>query len=126
MKAVWFSRHNPTPEQIQNASEMGFEIVGIEEGKIAGAMEIKNDYSRNEVVDKIGEMIKKYSPSAIFGVPSTPIISIMYHNMRPAFTQAFVVYPFYAAWNIQRSIEGQKPTFSHYSWEKIGEMYFYI
>jgi len=33
MKAVWFSRHNPTPEQIQNASEMGFEIVGIEEGE---------------------------------------------------------------------------------------------
>lgn len=29
-KAVWFSRHQPTAEQIADASEMGFEIAGSE------------------------------------------------------------------------------------------------
>ena len=41
-KAVWFSRHEPTKEQLQDALEMGYEIVAIDKGRSLGSREINS------------------------------------------------------------------------------------
>jgi hypothetical protein len=123
--AVWFSRHQPTNEQIADASAMGFKIVAIEPGKVLGAVDIRDNGDVKSVVSGVLAQVAEHRAEAVFGVPSAPILAQLARTaadavQRGAFESADV--PFFAAWNVSRSVEGGRPTFSHKSWCLIGHL----
>lgn len=129
-KAIWFSRHNPTKEQIADAEWIGYRIEGIELGQKLGAIELKNNYDVRAVVTDLLALLPKFEAKAIFGVPPTPIVRLFAHTALDAVERGkfFITLndssiwdvPFYAAWNVQRSVEGEGPAFSHKEWCLVG------
>ena len=110
---------------------MGFEITAIEPGKTLGAVDIRDNGDVKAVVSGVLAQVAEHKAAAIFGVPSAPILAQIARTATEAvLRQGFRKpdggengdVPFYAAWNVQRSVEGQKPTFAHRSWEYIGHM----
>ena len=73
--AIWFSRHQPTADQIADASAMGFEIVAIEPGNALGAVDIRDNGDIKAVVSGVLAKVAEHQASAIFGVPSAPILA---------------------------------------------------
>ena len=124
-KGIWFSRHQPTGDQMEGANKMGFEIVAITPGKVLGAMNLSNDDEVKVVVDGLVVQVKEHWAAAIFGVPSTPILE---HLACTAFamvsSECLLVQnvPFYAAWNVSRSVEGGPSTFKHKKWSLVGHL----
>lgn len=104
--AIWFSRHQPTAEQIADASVRGYEITGIEAGMAAGAVNMTEqpdvlaamDYCRGKVV---------------FGVFPAPIRAAWREVTASAPEEAW------ESWNVQRTTEGGKPTFTHKDWVRV-------
>lgn len=130
-KAIWFSRHQPTAEQIADAEKLGYEITGIETGKQLGAMDIRDNGDVTVVVSGVLALVAEHKAEAIFGVPSTPIMSQIARTATDAVSrQGFTKLdgqengdvPFFAAWNVQRSVEGGKPTFQHREWCYVGHL----
>ena len=113
MKAVWFSRHDPTKEQIEEAQKLGYTIVAIEFGKKLGAMELQTEESVDAMMDAIRNLVVEHKAEAIFGVSSVPI--------QGRFC-SFAKIPFFAAWNVMRSVAGEKPTFQHKKWVFVGSL----
>lgn len=120
--AIWFSRHQPTADQLADAEKLGYKIEpeGIVAGKLLGAMELKNAEDVKTVITELFKQVEEYDASAIFGVPSTPILVQIATAGDPERSDNDI--PFYAAWNVMRSVDGQKPTFTHKSWEFIGNL----
>ncbi len=134
--AVWFSRHEPTVEQIKDAARMGYIIVGVVAGRELGAFNMTMGEDINCVLRSIRGLIEFNKAMAVFGVPSTPILNVMAIEMETEMTAEDVengrqdahegyfkrTVPFYAAWNVQRSVEGGKPTFEHNGWFQVGRI----
>jgi len=129
--AIWFSRHQPTAEQIADASAKGFEIVAIETGKALGAVDIRDNGDVKAVVSGVLAQVGEHKAAAIFGVPSAPILAQLARTAADAVQRgAFAPVdgeengdvPFFAAWNVSRSVDGGKPTFAHQSWCMVGHL----
>lgn len=128
---LWFSRHEPTDEQIGEAcskfkeeiSEESIMIIG--EGQELGSRRICNEQELQRVMDDLEGLIRQYNIIAIFGVFPPPIqrrlfyVTLNFEEMPP---QGMI--PCYSSWNIERSIEGERPTFEHREWVEVG--YFYV
>lgn len=100
-KAIWFSRHQPTAAQLTEISVLGYEITDMEESMKIAAKSINTAEELDDIVTYLGLLSETHS--AIFGVIPVPIRGELYR----------VCIPVYESWNIQRSVEGQKPTFEH-------------
>lgn len=129
--AIWFSRHQPTADQITDAERLGYEITAIETGKALGAMDIRDNGDVKAVVSGVLALVAEHKAQAIFGVPSAPILAqlartaadaIQYGALAPVDGQENGDVPFFAAWNISRSVEGGKPTFAHHAWCLVGHL----
>jgi len=129
--SIWFSRHQPTADQIADASAMGFEIVAIEPGKALGAVDIRNNGDVKAVVSGVLAQVAEHKAAAIFGVPSAPILAQFARTAADAVQRGVLApvdgqengdVPFFAAWNVSRSVEGGKPTFAHQSWCLVGHL----
>jgi hypothetical protein len=139
-KAIWFSRHQPTAEQVADASAMGFEIVAIEPGKSLGAVDIRDNGDVQAVVSGVLAQVAEHKAAAIFGVPSAPILAQLARTAADAVQRGcwmdgsdigtpelpghrpLLDVPFLAAWNLNRSVEGGKPTFAHQAWCLVGHL----
>lgn len=123
-KAIWFSRHQPTAGQLDGIAALGFELIAIEDGKRLGAMDIQDDGDIKAVVTALLGIVAANNAVAIFGVPSTPILLQIARTANDAIQTGEWgdAISFYAAWNLQRSIEGGKPTFEHKEWFCIGKL----
>jgi hypothetical protein len=108
-KAVWFSRHTPSPAQIEDARNMGYEITRISEGMEMGALNINDEETAQAVVTQLLALCDEACARAVFGVFPTPIL----HQARKTGVEYF------ASWNVSRSVEGGKPTFEHYRWLEV-------
>lgn len=42
-KAIWFSRHQPSHEQIEDAAKIGYTLEVTPEGIALGSLELKNN-----------------------------------------------------------------------------------
>jgi hypothetical protein len=115
VNAVWFSRHQPTAEQIADASAIGFEIVSIEAGRVLGAVDLATDDDVDRVIGEIHAEADRLGAVAVFGVAAVPFLAQMEIGKNSRL-------PFYGAWNVTRSVEGGKPVFSHKRWQCIGRI----
>lgn len=129
--AIWFSRHQPTGDQIADASAMGFEIVAIEAGRVLGAVDIRDNGDVTAVVSGVLAQVAEHKAAAIFGVPSAPILAQLARTAADAVQRGALApvdgqengdVPVFAAWNVSRSVEGGKPTFAHRSWALVGHL----
>jgi len=124
-KAMWFSRHEPTLKQVEDAAKHGYELVAIDAGRRLGRMAMNNDGDVKAVLTALLALVAEHHAAAIFGVPATPVLVQIGRTealavLRGYFAQGDV--PFWAAWNIERSVEGGKPTFTHHTWRPIGHV----
>lgn len=115
--AVWFSRHAPTAAQIADIRVLGHHLVEVQTGMDLGQMAINTFADRDAMMVALRELVVRNGAEAIFGVAPTPILSVM---LRQVLASRRTV-PFYAAWNVSRSVEGGKPSFDHFIFEEVGE-----
>jgi len=122
-KILWFSRHQPTAEQIAEIRERfpGFEI-DIDFGIELGSRNLNNRQDLENVLAEIGRL----KPQAIYGVFPTPILAKMHsfevgmHFMASCKGLPYV--PCFAAWNVNRAPEGERPAFQHKIFLLIGRL----
>lgn len=116
MKALWFSRHPMTQTQMEEVYGMGYEIVCLEEGLELGSKNLMDDDDVNAVLSALLNLIVKHRINAVFGVFTAPVQEYMFgssHNTADSI-------PCYAAWNVQRPVDGGKPMFEHKRFCQVG------
>jgi hypothetical protein len=116
-KALWFSRHEPTPDQLKEISELGYELVEVEEGKALGAVAINSVVELRNLHDNLLRLAIRTGATAVFGVYPVPLQSMLFGRWGDGFSVIA-----YAAWNISRPVEGGKPTFEHFMFKIVGEL----
>lgn len=114
-KALWFSRHAPTAAQLAEIAAMGFEIAAQEDGLRLGAMNLADDGDLNAVLSALLGLSVEHGAEACFGVFAAPVQECIHRTANDAvhagkWPKALNCY---AAWNVQRSSDGGKPTFEH-------------
>lgn len=120
-KAAWFSRHEPTPAQIDEAAAYGYDIVAIEEGITLGSVSINDADTLELVMDSIKGLLIMEDATAIFGVFPVPVLAYM---RRTQLGNDGAIVNCYSSWNVSRTPEGGRPTFEHKEWCLIGAMRF--
>ena len=114
-KAIWFSRHAPSAAQLAEVAAMGFEIAAQEDGLRLGAMNLTDDGDLNAVLSAVLGLAAEHGAEACFGVFAAPVQECLHRTANDAvqageWPKALTCY---AAWNVQRSADGGKPTFEH-------------
>ena len=131
-KALWFSRHTPTPTQVAEAVGMGFELVVLEEATKYASQSIQTDDDLLGVVAYLQYAELPDCPpdcppsenifSAVFGVFAAPVQSHLVNETARYVTGGAPAIPCYSAWNVQRTVEGGKPTFEHKKFVFVGRI----
>ena len=127
-KALWFSRHQITQSQIEDAAKLGFSIVVSHKGMTLGAMDIKDSSDLKDCVKELVAHCSEVGAEAIFGVFPPPILGLIAITMTDIIETGMQLetpnargdFPCYASWNILRAKEGERPTFEHKEWVYIG------
>jgi hypothetical protein len=124
-KAIWFSRHQPTAGQIEDAARMGYDLQVTPEGTTLGAMDLRDNGDVLACVSGLLGHCAAQGAEAIFGVFAAPILAQIARTsedvrQRGEITEGDI--PCFAAWNVMRSVEGGKPTFEHKQWLGIGRI----
>lgn len=123
--ALWFSRHNPTPEQLEDALKNGFKIVEIETGLELGKRELSGETAASQMVEELLNLAEQKKAAAIFGVFPTRLLgwmalvaleAVVKGEFRPTDL------PCYSSVNASRPVEGGKPTFVHQGWAYVGRL----
>ena len=111
--AIWFSRHQPTAEQIADASAMGFHLSVEGWATEMASKSVETDREVRAIVDTLSA-----TGMPIFGVFAAPVQSEIFGRFDSAAGRD--ARPCYAAWNVSRTPEGGRPTFTHKSWVQVG------
>lgn len=122
---IWFSRHAPTPAQTEEMEFLGFTPVAVDEGMSLGGIDLQDSYEVTLLVNTITQLARENRAKNIFGVFPTPILERMSRVARWAVERGDFTgeeLGCYAAWNVQRSAEGGKPTFVHRRFCYIGAL----
>jgi hypothetical protein len=121
-KVIWFSRHAPTAEQLADLASERREIVALEKGMALGACAINSEGDLQAVIGDLRDLAKDQGAVAIYGVFATPVQSIIAdRTVREApHSGSDDCIPCWASWNVARSVEGGKPTFSHRRFMWVG------
>jgi len=115
MHAVWFSRHRPTASQLAEINDMGFSLVALDEGLRLGAVNLADDATLENTLAQLETLVRDNKADAVFGVFPAPIQERLVSG-----TAIGVGTPCCASWNVQRSVEGGKPTFEHKRFCAVG------
>ena len=137
-KAIWFSRHTPTQAQLDDAAQMGFEIIVTDEASEMAALSIETEEQVDRVVnfpeaqaDRVVNFLRD-SHCAVFGVFPPPV-----QERITLLTQSEIIdaldcevsgekradwSPCFSAWNVTRSVEGGPATFTHHKWVLVGKV----
>lgn len=123
--AIWFSRHTPTAEQLNEIADMGLNLVCINEGVALGSVNLNTAEDSRSAIAQLIELYTRENARAIFGVFPTPILAAMYDTAEMAVLRGDwrgrdVIC--FASWNVQRSADGGKPTFHHKQFSVIGRL----
>ena len=120
--AIWFSRHNPTDEQVADLAATGIALERIPEGIALGSTTLTDENSE-AVIRQLVTLAKASGARRVYGVFST-------HIMAKAFDLAMRCvangdcYPglitLFAAYNAARTPEGGVATFQHGGWKAVG------
>jgi hypothetical protein len=107
-KALWFSRHQPTSAQLAEIKNI-WEYELLFNMADAAKIELNTEEAVMEWVRELETHIAQLGVEAVFGVFPTPILSYCFETRNRRGKWVSLI----AAWNVQRSIEGGKPTFEH-------------
>jgi len=129
-KAIWFSRHQASTEQIVDAARMGYSLTVTPEGTSLGTLDLRDTGDVLACVSGLLGHCADTGAVAIFGVFAAPILAQLARTSADIRQRGECVepedgmgdYPCFAAWNIMRSVEGGKPTFEHSQWLEIGRL----
>ena len=113
--AVWFSRHAPTTAQLADVRLLGHHLVDVETGMDLGQMAVNSFADRDAMMGALLNYVVRNGAQAVFGVAPTPILNAMLRGIMGSKRTV----PFYAAWNVARSVEGGKPSFEHFLFEEV-------
>ena len=116
--ALWFSRHQPTAEQLADAAAMGYTLTVEAEATALASAVLETETEVLGVINFLEYAASRHG--AIFGVFAAPIQSILAVATSNQWNGECI--PCYAAWNVQRSVDGGKPTFSHKKFVKVGQI----
>jgi hypothetical protein len=122
-KAIWFGRHNPTPAQYEDAARLGYVFLVTPQATALGSMTLQDNIDVLACINGLLGHVFDYEADAIFGVFAVPILAQIartFDDIRQRGEVAPGDVPCFAAWNVQRSQEGDKPTFKHRQWLNIG------
>ena len=114
-KAIWFSRHAPSAAQLAEIAAMGYEISAQDVGLRLGSRNLADGYDVHAVLLALLGLAAEHGAEACFGVFAAPMQECLHRTANDA-VQAGAwgrVLTCYAAWNVQRSQDGGKPTFAH-------------
>jgi len=114
-KALWFSRHAPSAAQVAEVAAMGYEIAAQDDGLRLGSMNLADDGDLNTVLSALLGLAEDHGAEACFGVFAAPVQECLHRTANDAVQAGEWGHPLtcYAAWNVQRSTDGGKPTFEH-------------
>jgi hypothetical protein len=124
-KSIWFSRHQPTAGQIEEAAQMGYELQITPEGTTLGAMELRDNGDVKACVSGLLAHCAEQGAAAIFGVFAAPILAQIARTSEDIRQRGKVGeddIPCFASWNVARPADGGKPTFQHRQWLGIGRL----
>lgn len=124
-KAIWFSRHQPSREQIEDATRMGYALTVTSEGASLGSLDLQDNGDVLACVSGLLGHCSETGAVAIFGVFAAPILAQLARTSEDIRQRGECVdgdFPCFAAWNVMRSQEGGKPTFEHRQWLGIGRI----
>jgi hypothetical protein len=110
--AIWFSRHQTTAEQIADAESIGFSISGVARGMELGAISLTSVQDVEYVNNELHNLCHDCRAIAIFGVIPVPLRAYWLAHRKSCPARVW------EAWNVQRTVEGGKPTFAHKGWER--------
>jgi hypothetical protein len=113
--ALWFSRHAPSEAQVAEIAAMGYEVAALEDGIRLGAVNLSDDGDLYAVLMALLGLASKHDAEACFGVFAAPVQECLHRTANDAVQAGEWDRPLacYAAWNVQRSADGGKPTFEH-------------
>lgn len=127
-KALWISRHEATVAQLSELAVIKVTLVAIEEGKLLGSRNLATDEDVEGFMLDLHALIRREGAEEIYGVFATPIqreiakeTSEIYERRGNGWNDDTV--SCFSAWNVQRSVEGQKPTFEHKKFVWMGDIY---
>ena len=116
-KALWFSRHQPTAEQLAEIAKLGFELVQTDELTRMASASLETEQQAMDLLSVFYHW-RSIGTSAVFGVFATPVQNFLYLCEGSGLGQL----EFYSAWNIQRTPPGGKPTFQHKKFVLVGSI----
>jgi hypothetical protein len=120
---LWFSRHHPTPAQLAECEQRGWNLVALDEGMAIGAMNIMDDGDVFGVGNVLLGLAKEHNASAIIGVWTAPMQEALARTAQDAVQRGeWSGVECYAAWNVTRPAEGGKPVFEHRRFCAVGRL----
>lgn len=121
--AIWFSRHQPTPAQLAECEQRGWNLVAIDEGVDLGARNIMDDGDVFGVGNVLLGLAKEHNAAAIIGVWTAPMQELLARTAQDAVQRGeWQGVECYAAWNVTRPAEGGKPVFEHRRFCAVGRL----
>lgn len=123
-QAVWFSRHDPTEDQLAEIHEKGFILSHVESGKALGSVNLDDDVKVTNVIESLMTLLAAPS-GAIFGVFPAPVMCQMTYYTETCIQRGDWMsgtVECYASWNVSRPAEGGKPSFTHQQWCHVGNL----
>lgn len=123
-KALWFSRHQPTEEQIKEIQGWnGSELIVDPRATELASKELVTEEDAFSALKQLLEIAEEISADAIVGVIPTPIRwAIFWVNEITPYPTTET--PIYEAWNVMRPAPDGKRTFAHKCFLKTGEIRF--
>lgn len=122
MKALWFSRHSPTEEQLDDINKHGKKLVIDDEISALAADTITVENCKT-VIKKITDAVRRHQCNSVYGVFPTLILAESFGLCCDAANRGDFIgreYKIFAAHNIMRTPEGGKPTFHHGGFFSVG------
>ena len=116
--AFWFSRHEPTDEQLASIARAKRTLVGISEGRALGKKSLKTAQDVNDVLLGLSHLMLSHKAYAanervLYGVFPAPLRERFVRYRHEGLYEVLV----YEAWNVNRADEGSdKPSFEFKRW----------
>jgi len=128
--AIWFSRHQPTTGQMEDAARMGYALTTTFHSTALGGKDLADNGDVLAVVSSLLGHCADTGATAIFGVFAAPILAQLARTSEDIRVRGDIQapsgsdgdFPCFAAWNVMRAVEGGKPTFEHREWVGIGQL----
>ncbi len=120
---LWFSRHQPTPEQLSEIASHGWQIAGIDDGIKLGAMNLMDDGDVHAVGTALLALAQEHSAVAIIGVWTAPMQELLVRTAQDSVQMGWWCgVPCYAAWNVTRPVVNGSPRFEHRRFCSVGRL----